>query len=321
MTRDVYRPSKYSRDAVARAIAKLKSFQDGDLAVLEVVDCGAQAIPSLRSILFAREPSGLYQGRVRAVDVLAKLGAHEVLIEFLQTDRTIDDPVERVGEDAVINAAALALAHARDEQVFELLLRLANRACLTGVIGALGAYRSAEAIPTLMNALEEDASRLTAEAALKKLGEAARAALLATMDQRLPSDQRESESSARRRRSALRLLADMGVTVEEWPSLRPLIGDTDAKVAGLACKICLDVAPVAEHSEAARSLIALLAHEDWMLREEIEMTLVAHFGDARDAIGRFLKQARPNEDAGSRQQVENVLRRVIARAGPAAKSA
>jgi hypothetical protein len=300
---------------VEQAIATLKSFQNGDFGVARVVDCGDQAIPALRGVLFQREPSGLYQARCRAVDALAALGAHDVLIEFLETKRKIADPIERLGEDAVVNAAALALADRRDKHLFELILRLANRACLAGVIGALGAYGRAEAIPALINALEEDTSRLTAEGALRKLGGLARAALLETVDQRLPLTGRESESSVRRRRSALRILADMEMTRGEWSSLRPLIHDSDARVTVLACKICLDKAPVGEQRDATCRLIGLLAHEDWMLRDEVEITLTAHFSNARDAIDRFLNEARPSEGAGPRQRIESVLRRVIARAG------
>ena len=178
MTRDIYRPPEYGNDAVQRAIGKLKSFHDGDIAVLEVVACGDRAIPALQTLLFDREPSGLFQVRVRAVDALAKFGAHEVLVEFLSTPHDVTDPVERLGEDAVINAAARALAYHSDQRVFDLLLRLAHRPCLTGVIFALGNSLRPEAIPLLVEALSEDASRLTAEAVLKRIGAAARPALI-----------------------------------------------------------------------------------------------------------------------------------------------
>jgi len=221
---------------VERAVAELKSFRNGDLGVVHVIACGKKAIPALRTMLFERERSGLYQARCRAVEALAALGAHDVLIEFLEADRTIVDPVERVGEDAVINAAALALANLREQHVFEMLLRLAQRPALTGVIGSLGAFGRVEAIPALIDALEEDASRPTAEAALRRLGRPARAALLRAASAQVPSGERESGSSARRRRSALGLLAEIGVPRDAWPSLRPLMRDNDAKIAALACK-------------------------------------------------------------------------------------
>jgi hypothetical protein len=303
------------------AIASLKSFRDGDFGVACVVACGEQAIPALRAVLFEREPSGLYQVRCRAVDALAALGAHDVLIEFLEAQPGAADPVERMGEDAVINAAALALANARDRYVFELLLRLANRACLTGVIGAVGAYASAEAIPVLVNALEDDASRLTAEAALKNVGVSARAALVHAAGLKLPSGDHESESSIRRRRSALRLLFEMSVPFSVWPALRPLVDDTDAKVALLACQICLNWGPAADRRPAACRLVALLARDDWLLRDETESTLVAHFEETRDTIEFCLREVHPGRDAEGSAQINEILRRVVSRAHSGQKSA
>ena len=300
---------------VERAIARLKSFHDDGLGVLYVVACGEQAIPALRTMLFERERSGLYQGRCRAVAALAALGAHDVLIEFLEAERTIADPIERVGEDAVINAAAQALANVRERRVFALLLRLAHRPALTGVIGALGAFGNVEAIPPLIDALEEDASRLTAEAALRKLGRPARAALLRAVGMQVPSGERESELSARRRRSALRLLAETDASPDGWRALRHLVHDMDAKVAALACEICLARASASDRTDAVRRLIELLAKEDWVLREEIEDCLVVHFDSAREVMARYLNEAAPlGGDAATRKQTETVLRRVMARA-------
>jgi hypothetical protein len=307
---------------VEQAIAKLKSFADGDLGVAEVITCGEKAIPALRKILFEREPSGLFQPRCRAIEALAGLGAHNVLIEFLQADRKIADPIEHLGEDAVINAAALALANVRGQQVFELLLRLAQRPALTGVIGALGAFRRTEAIPVLVDALEEDASRHTAETALWKLGQKARAALLRTVDLKLPSGERESESSVRRRRSALKLLAELDGSRAAWSRLRHLMWDNDAKLAAYACEIGLARAPTAERTDAVRRLIELLARvEDWVLRDEIETYLTIHFVSARDVITQELNQIpRPGDDTSARKQTAVILRRIIAHATSTGKT-
>ena len=127
---------------------------------------GCRAIPALRETLFAREPSGLYQARCRAAEALALIGAHDVLIEFLQTAHAAADPVERLGDDAVVNAAARLLVGRTEETVFELLLDPARRPCLTGVLAALASFRRPEAIPRLVASLADDASRPTAERAL-----------------------------------------------------------------------------------------------------------------------------------------------------------
>jgi hypothetical protein len=123
---------------VRRAIDKLKLLHAGDLGVDEVAACGTRAIPALRQLLFERDPSGLYQVRRRAVEALAALGAYDVLMDFLRVPREADDPVERMGDEAVTNAAALALTKVREEHVFQLLLLVAKRRHLIGVIAALG---------------------------------------------------------------------------------------------------------------------------------------------------------------------------------------
>jgi hypothetical protein len=300
---------------IEQAIAKLKSLSKGDLGVADVIACGEKSIPVLRTVLFEREPSGLFQPRCRAIEALAGLGANNVLLEFLQADRIIADPIERLGDDAVINAAALALANVREQRVFELLLRLAQRPALTGVIGALSAFRRTEAIPVLVGALEEDASRYTAETALWKLGHKARAALLRTVDLKMPPGERESESSARRRRSALKLLAEMDGSRAAWRRLRHLMHDNDAKLAARACEIGLARGSASERTEAVRRLIELLAQEDWVMREEIEICLTVHFSRARDVITQHLNQiSRPGGETTVRRQTEVILRRIMAHA-------
>jgi HEAT repeat protein len=301
---------------VEEAIAALRSFQHGDRGILDVIRCGAQAIPLLRAMLFERERSGLFQTRCRVVQALAALDAYDVLIEFLEANRTIADPVERVGEDAVINAAALALANVREQRVFELLLRLAQRSALTGVIGALGGLGRVEAIPLFIDALEEDASRYTAETALWKLGKKACPALSSTVDLKLPSRARESESSARRRRSALKLLAEMDRSRAAWRRLRHLMRDDDAPLAARACGIGLTRGSASERTDAVRRLIELLPQKDWVLREEIEAYLALHLASAREVIAQYLNQNShsPRDDIAAREQTEIILRRIIARA-------
>jgi HEAT repeat protein len=311
MTREIYRPPEYRDDAIQRAIGKLKSFHDGDIAVLEVVACGDRAIPALRTLLFDREPSGLYQVRVRAVDALAKLGAHEVLVEFLSTPRDVTDPVERLGEDAVINAAARALADHSDERVFELLLRLAHRPCLTGVISALGTSRRPEAIPLLVDALSEDASRLTAEAALKGMGAASRPALIEAVSRRTDTHEHLSESRLRQRRSALRLLAETGVSRRTWQAVQHLMHDEDTRIAVLACEICLATGSTSEKRDSVLRLFRLFPNADWTLRDEIERYLVTHLHIAKETIaGSTQLSALMAEDSAVKELAERILYRV-----------
>jgi HEAT repeat protein len=161
---------------------------------------------------------------------VAFVGAYNVLIEFLSAAHAVSDPVEPVGDDAVVNAAALAFINRPDERVFPILLRLAERPCLTGVIAALGAFGRTEAIPRLVDALAEDTSRRIAEAALKTFGAAARQSLLDAAI--LPSS---SESDVRRLVSVLGVLAEIGAPSDARPTLSPLVDHPNPRIAvGLA---------------------------------------------------------------------------------------
>jgi hypothetical protein len=259
---------------VADAIEKLKSLHDGELAVLEVIGCGAAAVPALRELLFARERSGLFDVRRRAVEALAALGAHEVLIDFLQMRQPAADPVERLGDDAVMNAAARAVARRRDDAVFDLLMSLAAIRPLPGVIAGLGEFRRREAIPLLVRALAEDESRRAAAVGLRKLQRAALPALMAAANGETQADP-DSESGRRQRRSALALIDEIGGPPELWYALTPLMQDRDAALAVLACEIALRRGTRSDKAAAIRQLKRLRAGVDSPLRYEIEQALAS----------------------------------------------
>jgi len=279
-------------DDVARAIAKLTSLHDGDMGVIDAVVCGRRAIPALRAILFNREPSGLYETRRRAVEALAQLHADDVLIDYLSTSRAIADPVEQTGEEAVINAAARILAASRDRRVVPLLLELADRhAPLVGVVETLGGFRRIEALPYFIRALAEDFTRPAAEAAIHNLGAQVPPALLAAARPNLAVGERETVSSRRQRRSALRLYAEFGAPAEpDWPTLWRLTEDQDEWNAALAWQICVTYgAESARVGAAIRGLIKLLSSTDWPLSEEIEDSLLKQFDRAKPIIEEVLR--------------------------------
>ena len=74
---------------VERAITRAEVVQEGTaLAVLDVMPLARKPFPALRGVLFTRERGGLHQGRAAgAVAALAALGASDVLIDFLETER------------------------------------------------------------------------------------------------------------------------------------------------------------------------------------------------------------------------------------------
>jgi len=266
------------RNRLQLAIEAVRSLRNGDRGVAEAIACGKEAIPLLRELLFEREPSGLFESRRRAVEALAALSAQDVLIEFLESSPDIADPVERLGEDAVMNAAARSLRELRNPRALQLFLSLVRRRPLSGVVAALGGFQAPETIPYFIDALAEDECRPEAEAALQKMASLAHDALIVAALQDPTRKDRESESRLRQRRSALALLVQTGVRSSEWPALRNIMEDQDPKLMVLACRLCLACAPELERREAIDRLRRLLPSADLPLRLDIEHCLAQHAG-------------------------------------------
>jgi hypothetical protein len=298
-----------------RAVDRLMSLSEGDRGVLDVVACGRQAVPRLRALLFQREPSGLFQPRCRVVEALALLGAYDVLIEFFVADRTIADPVERAGEDAVLNATARALHDVADETIISRLLSLAETRRLAGPIEVLGALRRVEALPCLVAALADDVARPAAEDAIRQFGHDAAPALIAASTERTPQDGSESESSRRRRRAALALLTEIGDPVatsgqqrSEW------INDYDAQIAVEGCRMALRSGDPVERQVAIRRLIDLLPTAPWHVQRDIEERLVEHAADARPLVRDRARAAAPAEgDFSAKADGQRRLNRIAHR--------
>jgi hypothetical protein len=276
------------RDSINKAIAKLQGLRESDAAVLDLVACGQAAIEPLREFLFTRNPSGIFQPRCDAVQALASLGAKDVLLDFLACPRYFVDPTEQAGEDAVTNAVAQALIKWPDDQVFSLLLEISKDRLLYGVVEALAEYGREDAIPVFAAALGDDFYRPAAEKAFRKIGAASCPHLLKLAAHRTTAGDIEIESSRRRRRSALRLFAELHGSEDLPESVRLLITDNDPQVALLACSICLPRMIPAERREIAARLIILLNSNDWMLRTEVEDLLIHYYADCRSEIERNL---------------------------------
>jgi len=116
--------------------AELRSLQRGHLAVLGAISIGQPAIAILRELLFERERR-IFEPRRRAVRALAGLGANDALEEFLLQWRSPSDPVERMGDEAVLSAAAREVARSHDEGVFEILRAVAQHNAVPGVLEGL----------------------------------------------------------------------------------------------------------------------------------------------------------------------------------------
>jgi hypothetical protein len=269
------RESGTSVPALPGALTKLMSLHDGDQGVLDTVAHGPAALPALRRLLLRREPSGLYQPRCRVVEAIALLGGHGILIDFLRCAREVADPVEAAGEEAVMNAAARALSEVWDEQVFQLLLSLAESRRLPGPIEVLGAWKRPEALSCLVEALADDLARPVAEEAIRGFRALAIPSLLHAAGEPARIAGAETESSRRRRRAALNLLLDLSAPVAA--DLRTeLIRDDDAGLSVLGCRFALACGAEGERYIAASRLIDWLERAPQFLRGDIKDCLMAH---------------------------------------------
>lgn len=305
---------------IDRLVESLNSLQDGDLAVDALAGCGERAIPPLRNFLMMGRPSVVHQPRQRAVRALAELGAKEILIEYLTKPKSIRDAAVRMGEEAVENAAARALATWKTDRVYWALLGVARLRVLPGVIEALGSFRRPEAVPYLIDALGDDISRRDAERGLRAIGEIARAALVEAARTPDPSRSQESPSSLTRRRSALRILASLAPGPGVWLKLQALLRDEDPEVAVSAACMALKLGAADDRQFAVRRLIELLPAANWLLQSEIEGSLLEHFPIAGAAIRQEIQQRlqlpMPQQATDvTLRALSNIARQVDARRG------
>lgn len=255
---------------IREVMARFRSLNEGDAAFTEVVGLGSDAVPALRGLLFSPEPSGLFQSRCRAVEALASLKAFSVLADFLRSRCNSDDAVERLGDDAVKSAAGRALARLREPWVYELLLELAQRRPLLGILAGLGSFRRHESIPIFVEALGEDHLRLTAHGILRSFGRAAWPTLIAAALNLEDDQHAESESHLRKRRSALVLLLEGKLPRKSWPSLRALMDDRDPQIALLACELCIEIGGARDRARLCGRLMELRGDADWSARSRID---------------------------------------------------
>jgi hypothetical protein len=290
---------------ISRHIETLNSLKEGERAVSELIAYGHRAIEPLRQFLLEGKPSAIYQPRQRAVEVLAALGAKEVLVEYLKRQKGIVDPDVRLGEEAVESTAARHLVRWPSEEVYQVLLEIIQKRCLPGALEAISEFRRPASIPYIVMALEDDVCRPAAEEALRKIGPLARLELIHAVLTPRPGKDVETPSSLRRRGSVAGLLAKIGISAEEWQQLHQLLNETDpailVAVSGMAAKI----AGTKEKALAVRRLIEALETADWYFREEIG-TLLTQFSDVGK---RFVEEeiVRRRQLANEKRVVDPVL--------------
>jgi HEAT repeat protein len=271
---------------IRRHIEKLNSLKEGEKAVANLIACGQPAIEPLRQFLLGGKPSAVYHSRRWAVEALAALGAKDILLEYLQQKKDIHDPAVRLGEEAVESAAARELRRWPSEKVYQVLLGLIQEHFLPGAIETLGDFQRPEAVSYLLKALEDDVYRRFAEDALRKIGPRAKPDLIRVALTPQISDGVEIPSSLLCRRSACRLLAEIGISADEWEELRPLLAEPDAGIIVALFRIAEAAAGEKDQERARRRLIEIIPKADWFGRFEIQNALMDHF----DALQPFVEE-------------------------------
>jgi len=260
---------------VRRLIVRLQSLVEGESAISDLVACGPPAIAPLRDFLLSGRIVSVPQPRVWAVDALALLGARDALIEYLQSSGAAADAELQFAEDSVRNTAGRRLRAWRDNQTFEVLVEFSQKRNLPGIIETVAAFERPEAIPCLDRALEDDLCRSAAEEGLRRLGSAARGALLISAVTPLPAALEETPSSLCRRRSVMGLLAEIAISPHDWQELRPLLEEHDPELLVRLAQMAASAADQADRTRAAAALVNALPTAPWFVWKDAELALVA----------------------------------------------
>jgi hypothetical protein len=188
--------------------------------------------------------------------------------------------------------AARLLSGSCDEEMYNVLLWLLRKRPMPGVIEAVGGFRQTDAIPEFIAALGDSIGRSAAEEALRKIGDAAHPALLDAARTPHPPVSHETSSSLCRRRSALRLLAELKPSAEDLHSLSALAHDRDPEIAARFNRLGLGVAKESGRKLAVRGLIGVLPEAAPFLQMEIESWLLCRSDIARGVLDEEIARRR-----------------------------
>jgi hypothetical protein len=277
---------------VNQLIEELQS-NSAESAAVRLISCRNTAVQPLRNFLILGRPSNVFQPRYLAVEALAGLQAKEALVEFLRSEREIIDPAVRLGEEAVKERAALELASWKTEDVFRLLLELSRTRPLAGFMEAIAEFRRPESIPYLIEALADDLCRTAAEKALKKGYLSAHSFLISAARREHPQKGEESPSSIRRRRSACRLLAEGGISDEDWPALASSLDEEDLVLMTTVAGMGAAIGSAEEKQKIANRLLDTLPGVEWSLQHDIENVLASCYQECKTRINAEIEARRP----------------------------
>lgn len=253
-------------------VAVLDSIMNGELAMNMLIASGDRAVPYLEHFLLAGPPRTIALPRCRAVRALGELGAYSTLISYFREYAFPADAEVLFAEDAVRSAVARELVRWKSDEVLQVLMAAAQQRATGGLVLAIGEFHRPEAVPLLFQILEDDFCREEAKDGLRKVRDAAyQYAIL--LIRGLSETPFYGPSALHRRRAALQLLDEFGVSSSEWRDLRQFLAESDADVVISAARIGFHVASGTARQRIVEALFRVSEHINWAQEGEIEALL------------------------------------------------
>jgi HEAT repeat protein len=255
-------------------VARLQNLHEIFRAQGEILCHGEEAVEPLAAMLLS-SPSTFPQPRVAAAECLGVIGdarAIDALIRVLDHyDLQSLGPVQRLAEETVRNAAAQQLGRFPLSQVIGALCTALTRDHLIEAGVALARLGVAQAIPPLLECLEDDVKKEKATTALLQFGSTALPFLLSAVRQPRFVDGVEPPVSQERRARVAALLSELGDR-DALPVLRERLQDESLAVC-VECALALVALEGVETQETVSLLLIGLEEGDFLLQTRCEEAL------------------------------------------------
>ncbi len=280
-------PSLLNSRSLQEWMAALDSLMDGDAFIFQLIGLGPPAIPVLAHHLLATRPRTVALPRCRTARALGTLGARQELMAYFRDFHRPEDPAALLAEDAVRSTVAEELAHWKSDDVYQTLLTAAQDRMTGGLIRALSSFRRDENIPVFFAALDDDFCRIEATNALRLVPDPARAYALLYL-RGLTGESLSIPSTRYRRRVAVQLLREFGVSPEAWPMLRPFLDDEDTDTVIATAAIGFQIGDPIDRPLLVQRLFTISSHLNCIQEDDILGLLETQQDIARDGT-RHLK--------------------------------
>jgi hypothetical protein len=199
----------------------------------------------------------------------------------------------------------------RSEATFATLLKAAEHRATGGLILALAEYSRPESVPLLFRTLEDDLCREEAMNALRKIPDITRDYAFRSIPGTLSSETRGGSAQARCR-ATLKLLLQLGVSIQDWHTLRSFLFNHDGNIVLTAAQIGFQIAPSYEYSEIMRRLIAVADGFNWLEEQDAIALLLSHGPFAHSLAKEIMQERESNgEQPDGRMPSWRILQHLI----------